>query len=206
VIGALKVLVRAYRHMNHHGYLYIWGNLFFVACSLPVITAPAAWAGLVKMSYTAQHEPSVSLSDYWQGFRENLKRGVGVAILNILIIGINVSNLLVYSHQTDDLTNFMRGVWVTAIVLLFIVQFYMWPIFFHMEKPTLWGAFRNAAIMIYLNPFFTLMILVSVLVISVISSVLVAAWALLTVSFFAVLSTTSVLDRLNVTEYKPISE
>jgi uncharacterized membrane protein YesL len=201
VVAGFKVIGRAVRHINHRGYLYIWGNLLFIICSIPIITIPAAWAGLVRLSYTAHRDRGVSLDDYWQGFRDNLKRGVGVAILNIIVIGINLTNLIAYSQQTDTLTNFMRGVWITAIILLVVVQFYLWPIFFHMEKPNLWGAFLNALLMIYLNPFFTIVILVCLLIVAALSTLAVAAWVLLTVSFFAVLSTTSVLDRLNVSTY-----
>ena len=77
----------------------------------------------------------------------------------------------------------------------------MWPVFYHMEKPSLWGALRNAALMVYLNPIFTLVIIISLIIVSAVSTALVAAWPLLTVSFFAVLATVSVLDRLNVPNY-----
>jgi uncharacterized membrane protein YesL len=203
-VGAgLRVLWRAWRHFNQRGYIYIWGNFFAVLCALPVVTAPAAWAGLVKMSYHAHLTPTSDVNDFWEGFRQNLRRSLVMTGLNVLVVGVNLSNLSAYAGQTGALTNGLRLVWLVALLVWFSVQFYMWPLFYHMETPTLVGAMRNALVMLYLNPLFTLVIWVGVLIVIALSLFLPPSWLLLSFSLLVCIATGAVLDRLNVPVYIP---
>ncbi|HEX2622417.1 MAG TPA: hypothetical protein VHL11_19795, partial [Phototrophicaceae bacterium] len=97
---AISVLGQAIRHLNHRGYIYIWANLAAIVCSLPLVTAPAAWAGLVRLSTESYLSPTADLHDFWQGFRENLRRSLILSLLNLVIIGINGSNLVTYRDQS----------------------------------------------------------------------------------------------------------
>lgn len=198
MIDALRVVWRALRHLNHRGYVYIWANFAALLCSLPIITAPAAWAALVKLSYQAHLSPTTDLDDFKDGLKENLRRGLLMGVLNLIVVGINVVNLMGYTGQSGTLVGVMRFVWVGTLAVWFSVQFYMWPIFYHMEQPALLGAMRNALVMIYLNPFFTLMLWLIIALILAASTALVAAWALLTLSTLAVIATEAVFDRLGV--------
>lgn len=195
-MDAFKVWWRALRHLNHRGYIYIWGNLWCVLLSLPLITAPAAWAGLVKMTRRAYATPAADLNDFWAGFRENLRRGAVVGVLNVAIVGINLVNLFAYSGQRGLVSDLMRVVWVLALVVWFSIQLYMWPIFYEMKDPALLGAMRNAAVMIYLNPIFTLLLWIVALPIMALSTYVIALWILLTVSLLAIVAVGAVFDRL----------
>lgn len=197
----IRVLLKALRHLNQRGYIYIWANFLCVVCCLPIVTAPAAWAGLVKMSYLAHTGPRADLNDFWDGFRENIRHSLILTLLSALIYGINISNLTNYGAQTGWTYDLMRVVWIGAMLLWSGVMVYLYPIYYHMEQPTLRGALRNALLMIALNPLFSLGLGLVLVIISVISTIFFAAWLLLTVGFFAVLATSAVLDRLNVPIY-----
>jgi uncharacterized membrane protein YesL len=196
-------LIAALRHLNQRGYIYIWANFLCVVCSLPIVTAPAAWAGLVKMSYLAHTGPRADLNDFWDGFRENLRNSVILTLLSLLIYGINLTNLTSYSGQTGVFYDLMRVVWIGAMLLWSGVMVYLYPIYYHMERPTLRGALRNALLMIVLHPFFSLGLWLVWVIISAISTFFFAAWLLLTVSMLAVIATRSVLTHLQVTIYTP---
>jgi uncharacterized membrane protein YesL len=198
VVAGLQTLRRAWEHLNHRGYIYVWGNLLVVLCSIPVVTAPAAWAGLVKMSYNAHFSSTSDINDFWSGFKENLGRGLVMTALNLLIIVVNVTNLIAYQTQNDFGTSLMRIVWVGTLFVWFTVQFYMWPIFYHMQTPTLLGAMRNALVMLYLNPLFTLTIWLGICAVIALSVVLIPAWVLLTVSTLGCFATSAALDRMGV--------
>lgn len=195
-MDALRIWGRAFGHLNQRGYIYIWGNLWCVILSLPIITAPAAWAGLIKMTCRAYATPAADLNDFWSGFRENLRRGLVVGLLNLAIIGVNLANLFAYGGQTDTFASLLRLVWIMALLVWFALQAYLWPIFYEMEQPSVLGALRNAAIMIYLNPLFTGILWLVALPILVLSSYVVALWILLTISLLAIVSVGAVFDRL----------
>lgn len=202
-MAAFRIAWQTLRHLNHRGYVYIWANLMCVACMMPIVTAPAAWAGLVRLTYQMHRAPTADLNDYWQGFRENLRRGLWVALLNAAVIGVNVVNLMAYRDLHDPLTDGLRFVWFAALALWFTVQLYLWPIMQHMVTPTLKGALRNALVMVMLNPLFTLIVWAFLFLLWSLSTLLTAAWLLLTLSVMSIFLTRAVLDRLGVVVYSP---
>jgi uncharacterized membrane protein YesL len=201
VWAGLKAWWRGIAHFNQRGYAYIWANVIWFVLSLPLITAPAAWAGLVKMTHRAQSSPTTDLRDVWEGFKENLVRGIIMAALNALVIGINVWNLLAYRYDDGATVIALRVVWLTVLFVWLTVQVYMWPLFYEMEHPTLFGAMRNAFVMLLLNPIFTIGLWVGLVILIAFSMVFPVAWMLLTVGMLAAIANTAVLDRLRTVRY-----
>lgn len=195
-MAVLRVYWKTIRHINTCGYIYIWANLLWFALSLPVVTAPAAWAGLVQLSYKAQTSPQVSLDDFWQGFRANLRRGLIVGLLTLVIVVMNLSNLATYGGDGSLVAGGLRWLWATAIGLWFTLLLYLWPLLAVMETPALAGGFRNAALMLVQNPLFSLGLWLGVAALIFFSLILLPAWILLTGSLIAALATTATLDRL----------
>lgn len=202
MLDALKVWWRSILHLNHRGYIYVWGNLLWVVLSLPIVTMPAAWAGLVKMSHAAHHSPTADIHVMWGGFKENIRRGLLLFMLNVAVIGINIANLSAYRDDIGVFVVALRVVWVGALVMWATVQLFMFPLFYEMEKPSLWGAMRNALVMIVLNPFFTVVLWIGIVPIVLLSTAFPAAWLLLTAGLLAVLANNAVFDRLRVVGYK----
>lgn len=202
MLAGLRVIWRALRHLNQRGYLYVWGNFLWLVCSLPIITMPAAWGGLVRLSHAMHHRPGVTLDEYWDGLRENLRRGVVVALLNIAIIGINVTNLVSYANSTEPLIVPLRLVWIGVPLVWLSVQFYAFPLLYEMEQPTLWGAYRNALIMLVMNPLFTVTLWIGIALLLVFSLIFPVAWLLLTGGVLAILANAAVIDRLQAAGLK----
>lgn len=196
MLAALKLCRRTVIHLNHRGYIYVWANFLWFLLTLPIITAPAAWAGLVNLSRQSYLNRTATLDDFWAGFRMNIGRGAVMAVLNILVIGLNLFNLGSYQNTTDFTTLALRSVWWLTLVIWLVVQFYMWPLFYELKQPSLWGAIRNAFVMALLNPLYTLMLMMVVGVVVALSTFLFPAWVLLTGSALAALATGAVLDRL----------
>ena len=202
MFSGLRAWWRGLRHLNQQGYIYIWANLLWAALSLPIVTAPAAWAGLVRMSTLAHTTPTANVHDFWQGFRENLRPGLALGVLNAVIVIVNVSNFQAYREQTGGLMVLLRAVWLLTLAVWFAVQFYLWPIYYQMEQPTIRGAMRNATVMVLLNPAFTLGLWVGVVVVLIFSILFFPAWLLLTGGALAAIATGAVLDRLEAAGYR----
>lgn len=196
MIAGLQAVWRGLRHLNQRGYVYIWANVLWALLTLPLVTAPAAWAGLVKVSHAAYTQPTADIGLFWQGFRQNLRRGLVLFVLNVVVIVLNVTNLSAYAGQTGLVVDFARAVWLLTLAVWFAVQLYLWPLLYEMKHPALLGAMRNALVMIYLNPLFTLAVLLCAALIAVLSTVFMAAWILIGGSALAVIATSAVFDRL----------
>jgi uncharacterized membrane protein YesL len=187
---------RTLKHFNLRGYLYIWANLGFVVLSLPLLTMPAAWAALVRLSHLAQTTPHVELGDFWDAFKENFWRATALGLVTILLLLINRSNLYAYRAETGLFIWLLRGLWLSTLFIWFSLQIYLWPLFYEMKNPQLLPALRNAFFMLLRNPLFTSGLWLAMLLIGFLSSILPVAWILLTFSFFACLSASATLDRL----------
>jgi uncharacterized membrane protein YesL len=201
-MSILRVYGRTLLNLNLRGFLYVWANLLFFLLCLPVITAPAAWAGLIRLSHRVQTQPNPSLDDFWQGFREHFWRSSGLGLISLLIVILNISNFLAYSGASGLLATLMRGVWIGIPLLWFSLLLYVWPLLEEMQEPNLRGALRNAFFMFLQNPFFTLALWPVVLLLFFLSFMLPVAFALITMSSIATLSSCATLDRLKAAGYQ----
>ncbi len=182
--------------MNQRGYVYIWANVFWAVLTVLVVTAPAAWAGMVRMSYRLHRQPSAGLDDFWQGFRENLKRTVPIALANALFLFVCLSNFISYANAPGVGFLFLRGVWMLTLALWISVQYFAWCFFYAMRRPTFVGALRNAGVLLLHNPLFCAGVMLGAGVIAAISTVLPAAWFLITSGALAAIANSAVQDRL----------
>ena len=195
---SFRVLWRAVIEFERYGWLFVITNLLAAVLSIPIVTLPAAYAALSHLSHAAQTGTTATYSDFWEGFKLYLWRGIVLGIVNIAILGILYVNFSSYGSQTSLLFRALRVVWITILVLWLGIQLYVWPILEEMEQPTLRGALRNAAVMVLLNPFFTLILLAVIGVVGLISTIVVAPWLLLTASLIACIGNAAVLNRLQV--------
>lgn len=200
-MGILRVYWQTARHVNQRGYIYVWANMLWALMSLPIITAPAAWAGLVHLSHVAQTQQQVSMSDFWDGFRASFWRGLVVGFVTLIVLAVNLTNLVVYAPGEGVGAFTLRVVWISAVIVWLSILLYLWPLLEEMETPTLLGGLRNAALMLLRHPFFTLGLWPGIVLLAVVSTIFFPAWMLLTGGFIAALSTTATRDRLRAAGY-----
>lgn len=206
MLGALRVVWRGIVQFERYAWLYILANLLSIALSLPIVTIPAAYAGLCRLSHTAQTSHTTTIGEFWSGFRAALGRGIIVGLLNVVVIAILIVNFLTYRNQTGALFVALRAAWVIILIGWVGVQLYLWPMLDEMEPATLASGFRNAALMVSLNPVFSLTLLTIIGVLVVISTALAVPWLLITGSLFACISNAAVLDRLALARHRDASE
>ena len=61
-MAALGIWWRAWLHLRERGYVYIWANLCFVVVALSIVTVPAGFAGLAKLSRALQRGERADLN------------------------------------------------------------------------------------------------------------------------------------------------
>lgn len=193
----LRAAWRGLSNFRLAGYSYIWTNLAFVALCLPVITAPAAYSALMRVGHLAHTSPpDADLAAFWETFRANLRRALPWGLGNALFAVINFNNLIAYAPFSSPLVLALETLWIVAAVVWLGMLLYTWPIYYEMQQPTVRGAMRNALVMVLQNPLFTLALLVVIALLAAISTLLVAAWLLLTWGAISAIANAAVLDRL----------
>ncbi len=187
---------RGLRHMLTQSHVYIWASVLWFLLTLPIITAPLAWAGICRMSYMALRQPSPRLDDFWDGFKAHWKGGLALGILGLLLVIVNLVNLMGYSRSINLQTSILRIIWIMTLASWFGIQLYAFPLLNAMEKPTLYGAYRNAVVMIFLNPLFSLGVGVIALLVIIASVIIPVAIVLISGAALASIGNAAVQDRL----------
>jgi hypothetical protein len=197
MMSGLRAVLRGLNDVRHQGYIYIWANLAFVLCSLPIVTMPAAYAALCRVSHQAQESKrGADLDLFFETFRAMLLRSLPWAGLLAIGIFINVTNLMAYGPATGVGPAMLRVVWIGALGVWVGLILYTWPIYYEMVNPSVLGAMRNALVMMARNPFFTAGVVVGTLIVMGISTLSLVAWLLLTCGAMGAIGTAAVRDRL----------
>ncbi len=200
MFGALKAIGYGLNDFRLKGYTYIWANIAFVILSLPLVTMPAASAALFRVSHHAQTEPTeAGLEMFWEAFKASLRIDVLLwGVVNLLFAVVNFTNLAVYTSAIDPLIVILRTIWTIATIVWLGGLLYTWPLYYEMAEPSLIVAMRNALVMVLQNPFFTATIIICVYVLTFLSFIFVAAWALVTFAAIAAVATAAVLEHLRL--------
>lgn len=193
----MRAVLRGLGNVRDFGYTYVWTNLAFVALCLPVITAPAAYSALVRVSYLAYTDPSeADLAAFWQTFRANFRRSLFWGSANLAFALINFNNLIAYASIDTPVVMVLEVIWFIATLIWLGMLLYTWPIYYEMSEPTVMGAVRNALVMVLRNPVYTTTLLIMIIVLAAISTVLIACWLLLTWGAITAIANAAVIDRL----------
>jgi uncharacterized membrane protein YesL len=200
MLAGLRAVLRALNDVRQQGYIYIWSNLAFVALSLPLVTLPAAYAALCKVAHQTQTEPRSPepLELFWETFKSLLWTALPWGLAMAGSAFMIVSNMFAYADIQGVPVQALRMTWLAGSLLWTAVLLFTWPIYYEMAEPTVWGATRNAAVLVLRNPFFTVAVIVIVLILSVISTLAMVAWLLLSFGAVASIGSAAVIDRLAV--------
>jgi uncharacterized membrane protein YesL len=197
-----RFLWNSYDHIG----LLVLANLLWLALCLPVITAPAATAGLFHLARRiANHEPA-SIRDFFEGFREHFFPALRVGALVLAVAVILWVNVDFYSHLGGRAT--VPGMLLAAVmiwigVFAVLIHAHLFPLIVHGERGTR-AALRKAALLTLDNPGFTIGITVQALSVSALCVITCAGLVLALGSLLAVLLTTGHRELLK--KYFPDSE
>jgi uncharacterized membrane protein YesL len=195
-VGPFRSFWRGFKSFEHYGYVFVIANIMAMVCALPLITAPAAFAGMCRLAHAARFGPTCHTDDYWSGFRDYFVRGLIISALTAAVAFIVVTNLQAFSLQSNPVFIPLRLVWISGLLLWIGVVLYLFPLLERMERPNLWLGIRNAALMMIKNPFFSIVVIFGLVLLMVLSTLLVVPWAMMTMAVVANISTAAVDDRL----------
>lgn len=126
----------------------IFANLMWVVLSLPIITMPAATAGLFAyMTERIRGKQPELIRVYFSGMRQYWRKATVIGVIDLIIAGLVILNLSIFSFMdsSGDIVAFIaRSVTIFVALALVIVNFYLWPMLVLYEDPSLMTLLRNA--------------------------------------------------------------
>jgi uncharacterized membrane protein YesL len=170
----------------------VLANLLWVALCLPVVTAPAATAGLFHLARQIARGKDVSLRDFFEGFRARFFPALKVGLVDLAALLVLWVNIDFYSHMRGGavipgMVLAAAMVWVAAFFLL--MHAHLYPLLVGGES-SLRQLLRKSALLTLDNLAFTIGIVFQALSLSVLCVVTGAGLVLLNASAVAVLLST----------------
>jgi len=198
---AFRVLRRSLNDLFQAIGSLIFVNLLWIALTLPLITAPAAMAGLyyyIDLTVRGEEPP---LSSFFTGFRRYFVRSWALVALNLAMLIVLLINLVFYLNQVNELIRIIA----IPIFYLFLfwcsIQTYLFPLMLaadREEKNELnpLPLFKKAARLTLAEPAYSAFIGLALLAWLVISIALAGPVLILTTSGMALIRTRATLAIL----------
>jgi uncharacterized membrane protein YesL len=188
----LGVFWQALRDFYDEIFMLALMNILTVVLAIPVVTFPPALAGLWSAANLVVQGNSIAWRDYFDGFRRYFWKAWGLALVNIVVIAVLATNLWFYNPDvapfdiSDNLSFGIRLFWGIATAVWAILQMYPLALLLEQEDQRLRTAWRNAAVLLFANPGFSLVLAILLAIVGFISTLIPLLWAIVTVSLFAV--------------------
>ncbi len=203
---AADLLRPAFRHFfwlsyDHIG-LLILANLLWILLSLPIVTAPAATAGLFHLTARITRREDASLRDLITGFRLFFRPALVIGLVDTAIAIILWINIDFYSHLGGRASipgMLFAGLIIWATTFWILIHAHLFPLLIDGER-SVRSLFRKSAILTLHNPAFTIGITIQNISVTVICAMTGIGLLAIAGGLTAVLLTTghrSLLSRYN---------
>jgi uncharacterized membrane protein YesL len=171
----------------------VLSGIFAVLAVIPLIPLPPAMAGLWNVANRVTDELVIHWSDYFEGFRRYFWKSLGLALINILVLSVLLSNVWFYAPSNNpfnldpNTSLVIRILFLLLTVLWLAYQMYPMALLLEQTDQRLRTALRNAGVLFLTRPGFGILLaLVLALVMAISTYPLVVPWFLLTLSFVAI--------------------
>jgi hypothetical protein len=184
------------------GHLALAG-IFAALTVISLIPLPPAMAGLWSVANRVADELTIHWDDYFEGFRRYFWKSLGLALVNILVLAVLLSNVWFYAPNNNPFS--LDSSTSLAIQILFLLltalwlayQMYPMALLLEQEDQRLRIALRNGGVLFLTRPGFGILLaLMLAVVIAVSTYPLVVPWFVLTLSFIAVVCNKAVKHLL----------
>jgi uncharacterized membrane protein YesL len=175
--------------------LLLAANVLWIALSLPIVTWPAATAGLFYLigrvvKEDLDIEPRYArLSDFWQGVRQYGWRGSRLALLDLLVLLIIGVALRFYSQSPTEPLRWLVGP-IGLIGLAWAgAQLYLYPLLIQRPERPIWELAREAFLIAISYWVYTLSLLVTATALAIGAALLAGPILLIFFSLLAMFET-----------------
>jgi uncharacterized membrane protein YesL len=164
-------------------------NLLWVITTVPVVTAPAAAAGIYFAANQMAHHEQVDWRTFFEGFRRYWRLGLRWIVVNLVAIALLVFNFWFYSQYPAQWAPWARGLFLGILVLWVLLQVYTFPMLFEQKDRRMRTALRNSAVLYLKRPGLVIGTTLFLAVLLAVSTIIVIPWFLFTAGIFVYLAT-----------------
>lgn len=204
---AADILAPTFRRFIWSAYDNLWtlvlANLIWIALALPIVTAPAATAGLYHLTRRMAWGEPANMHDFFDGFRLHFRPSLAIGALTLAVFFLLWVAVDFYSRLRGSME--IPGVILSALLLwggffFLLMHVHIFPLIAGGERG-FFQVLRKSSLLVLDNVAFTVGLLIQATVVKVICVVTGAGLFLAAVSFTALLLSTGHRELLR--KYRP---
>lgn len=156
------------------------GWMFFTAggpwwlAPLAAIPAGPALAALAVVARRCVRDIHVDRSYYFDGLRAYWRQGLALNAIGMVMLSLLLLNLLFYAGQQSVLLAAFSALWAYLALIWLAIQLYAYPMLTGLEQPKVLQALRNAGLIAVANPFYSTLLVLLAIALTVMSVVVIA--------------------------------
>lgn len=193
----LRVLGCSFRDTYSELFLIIGLSLLWWLATITVVASAPATAALASIGYRLAQEQRVNLDFAREAFRQHFWLSWRVGIIN-LVSGFLIAFNLVFYSRTQGWSQLLVFLFLYLAIAWLSVQLYAYPLISAMEEPSMKLVLRNAALITFANPVFSLLLVIALSLVTVLALVVPVLALLLLPGFAAILGGRALADRLEL--------
>jgi hypothetical protein len=140
---------------------------------------------------------AVGWGTFGAGLRRYWAKSLGVAAINLVVIGLIASNIQFYGFILQGTwTNFAVSIWLIIGLYWLITQIYWFPMILELESEKVLEALRNALALVIISPVFSVTSAIILAVLMVLCIVLTVPLPLFMTVLLLLISNRATRDRL----------
>ena len=187
--------------------VFFWGGsypipalIMSLALFLPV---PVVSAGLCFVANQISRGNSVGWGTFATGLRRYWLKGLVVALVNLIVLGLLFTNLQFYAFVLQGAwTNFALSAWIIAGIYWLVAQMYWFPMILELESEKVLEALRNALALVIISPGFSLAMAIVLLVLMVLCVLLTVPMPLFMAALLMLITNRATRSRLDLVRRK----
>jgi hypothetical protein len=136
---------------------YEWAHILFMSmawlvCQVAIVTGPPATAVFYALLAKSAQREWWAPKDAWQMAKAMAWPSWKWAILNLIVVGVTLSNLLAYWDIPGGLWTALRVLWLTALTIWVAMNLLYWPFWLVQSDRSLRNTYANCGRFLLVNP------------------------------------------------------
>jgi uncharacterized membrane protein YesL len=182
--------------------MMVAANLLWLALSLPIVTWPAATAGLFALMRQVVREElgeathDAHFGDFWEGFRQHGRRSSLLTVIDLAAMITIAVALLFYIRSPAEPLRWLTGPIALVGLVWLAAQLYVYPLLIQRTGSSALEILREALLMAIGYPLSSLSLLLTSLVLAVAAAVLLGPVLFVFFAAMAMLQTVALRQAL----------
>lgn len=177
----------------------IWALVVSLLLFVPL---PIVSGALCFVTNQISRGKAASWGTFGKGIRRYWAKSLVVAVINLVVLVLLLTNLQFYGLMEGAWTNFAVSIWLVLGLYWLLVQVFWFPMILELENEKIFLALRNALAMVLVTPGFSITLGIALLVLGLLGVALTVPVILFMASFFLLVANHATRSRLAFAQKK----